>query len=297
MIDTIVDFSIFIPIYTFYENLNINEEGSLIFKEIKNREIFWLASLLEKHIKALLPALGFILVSPIFMSKKAKNLDDNKKMEVIKALTDIISIPFNTNEVKRISHQPISKSKLVVLISLTKEALPPKLKKIYNKILKYINKPFNERKYSELKKILEEIDITFASLKWEDYFEGFVMSEIFKRAFKDVLEKIVYMAYLEHAAGGVSRYIWGRNEVDKEYLRDVRKHEKEILEFLGTKMYIDGHPELIFELGLEYTMYYVMYLVMLISSIINSVTNSVNSIINSIITFVNSLGKNSISLQ
>jgi len=297
MIDTIVDFSTFVPIYTFYENLNINEEGSLIFKEIKNREIFWLASLLEKHTKALLPAFGFILTSPIFMSKKAKNLDDNKKMEIVKALTDIISIPFNTNEVKRIAHQPIFKSKLVVLISLTKEFLPPKLKKIYNKILKYINKPFNERRYSELKKILEEIDITFASLEWENYFKGFVTDEIFKRAFKDMLEKIVYMAYLEHAAGGVPRYIWGRNEVDKEYLRDVRKHEKEILEFIGRKMYKDGHPELIFELGLEYTMYYVMYLVMLISSIINSVINSINSIINSVITFVNSLGKNSISLQ
>jgi len=146
MRDTIADtnFSISISIYI-YTTLQYKEEKCLICKEIKNREIFLHASSLEQHIKALLPAFGAILAIFAFTSKKAKNLDNNKQMEISKALIDIVLIPFDKDEVKKISHQPVSKSKLVELISLTKEFLPDELKKIYDEILNHINKPYNKR--------------------------------------------------------------------------------------------------------------------------------------------------------
>jgi len=79
MIDKDGNFLIFISIYisnilryNVFENLDMNEEKCLICKEIKSREIFWPASSLEKLTKALLPAFGVILVSPVFMSKKQK---------------------------------------------------------------------------------------------------------------------------------------------------------------------------------------------------------------------------------
>jgi len=54
----------------------------------------------------------------------------------------------------------------------------------------------------------------------------------FNIVFNDVLEKILYMLYLEHAAGGVARYIAGRKEADERYLSNVREYQKQILEFL-----------------------------------------------------------------
>jgi len=89
---------------TYLLHYNVKKE-CLICKEIKNREIFLHASSLEKHIKALLPVFGAILTISAFMSKKAKNLDNNKQMEISKALIDIASIPFDKDEVKKISHQ------------------------------------------------------------------------------------------------------------------------------------------------------------------------------------------------
>ena len=132
MKNPVADFSVFNGIHNTFENLDINEEECIICEEIKNREIFWLASSLEKLTKALLPAFGVILVGPVFMSKKQKNLDNNKKMEIGEALTNIILIPFDNNEAKRIWNQAVSKSKLVDLINLKKEILKDKLKKIYN---------------------------------------------------------------------------------------------------------------------------------------------------------------------
>jgi len=81
------------------------------------------------------------------------------------------------------------------LIGFTKEFLPDKLKKIHNKILNYINKPYNKRRYNELKNIIEEINNTFASLKWEDYFEGFVTDKTFIRLFKDLRENSLYSLF------------------------------------------------------------------------------------------------------
>jgi len=95
---------------------------------------------------------------------------------------------------------------------------------------------------------------------------------MFKRLYKDVLEKIVYMSYLELAAGSVPRYSWGRSKDDEEYLSDVREHEKEILKFLEKKTRIekstnnyselndklDRIPEIVFEFVFEYIIYFTM---------------------------------------
>ena len=54
----------------------------------------------------------------------------------------------------------------------------------------------------------------------------------FNIMFNDVLRKILNMLYLEHAAGGVTRYRVGRDEADERYLSNVRDHQKQVFEFL-----------------------------------------------------------------
>jgi len=216
-------------------------------KEMENIKIFLLAFSTEIFTKALLPLFGLLVLFPLFLFNKIEDLisKPNLMMDIGNLLRKIILTPFDEEELRRLGHKPISRSGLKELMYYVEKLLPPKIRRVYAKILDYAKLDPEKRTYEELKRIKEEIIKVFASLKFDDFLQGFIKEiyqidpvtitnsiNAFNIIFNDILEKILYMLYLEHAAGSVSRYSVGRSEFDEKYLSNVKDYQKEIFEFL-----------------------------------------------------------------
>jgi len=234
-------------------------ERNLTSKGKENRKIFHLASSAEKFSKALLSIYGLTVVFPLFMFNKLEDLRDKQDlvMKIREVLTKVVLTPFDEEELRRLGHKPISQSELKDLMYYTEKFLPKELRKVYAKVIDYINLDLKMRTYDELKSIMDEVDKAFSSFKLKDFFRGLVADMYktdptavvdliisFNTVFNDVLKKILYMLYLEHAAGGVTRYRVGRDEADERYLNNVRDHQKQIFEFLeGERVILEGLAE------------------------------------------------------
>jgi len=110
----------------------------------------------------------------------------------------------------------------------TEKLLPKELRKVYSRAIGYMNLDLKERTFDELKSIIDEVDKAFNSFRLKDFFRGLVTDmykedpiavidivSSFNIMFNDVLRKILYTLYLEHAAGGVTRYSVGRDKADE----------------------------------------------------------------------------------
>jgi len=206
-------------------------------------EIFHLASSFEKFTKALLPFIGTMITFPSFAAS-----NQHIAINAAKILQRIDLIPLDEKELKKLRHQPISKSKeLRELIISTGDLLRPELRIIYDKLLNYMSLDPKTRSYKELENIIKEIDRTFKSFEVRIFLER-TKAEISKtpqieaedvqfiaELFKNALEIMAYMLYLEHAAGSVTRYSVGRDNPDERYLSDIREHKRQILDFIVDK--------------------------------------------------------------
>jgi len=193
------------------------------------------------------------------MFNKLEDLREKQDLmtKISEVLTKVILTPFDEEELRRLGHKPISQSELKELMYYTEKLLPEELRKVYAKVIDYINLDLRMRTYDELKSIMDEVDKAFNSFKVKDLFRGLVADMYktdpiavvdlivsFNTVFNDVLKKILYTLYLEHAAGGVTRYSMGRNEADNRYLSNVRDHQKQIFEFLeGERVILEGLSE------------------------------------------------------
>jgi len=222
-------------------------ERNLTSKEKEDRKIFHLASSAEKFSKALLSIYGLTVVFPLFVFNKLEDLRDKQDlmMKIGELLKKIILTPFDEDELRRLGHKPISKSELKELMYYTEKLLPEELRKVYSRVIDYMNLDLKERTYEELKSIMDEVDKTFKSFRLKDFFRGLVADMYrtdptaaidlivsFNTIFNDVLKKILYTLYLEHAAGGVTRYRVGRDKADERYLNNIKEHQRQVLEFL-----------------------------------------------------------------
>jgi len=222
-------------------------ERNLTSKRKEERKIFHLASSAEKFSKALLSIYGLTVVFPLFMFNKLEYLMDKQELlaKIGELLRETVLTPFDEEELRRLGHKPISQSELKELMYYTEKLLPEELRKVYAKVIDYINLDLKERTYDELKSIMDEVDKAFKSFKMKDFFRGLVADMYktdptavidivasFNMMFNDVLRKILYTLYLEHAAGGVTRYRVGRDKADEKYLSNVRDHQKQVFEFL-----------------------------------------------------------------
>jgi len=222
-------------------------EKNLTRKGKENIKIFHLASLAEKFSKALLSIYGLTVVFPLFMFNKLEDLREKQDLvaKIAELLRKIVLTPFDEDELKRLGHKPISQSELKELMYYTEKLLPEELRKVYSWVINYINLDLKMRTYDELNSVMDEVDKAFKSFKLKDFFRGFIADMYktdptavidivtsFNIMFNDVLRKILYTLYLEHAAGGITRYSVGRDKADEQYLSNVKDHQKQVFEFL-----------------------------------------------------------------
>jgi len=222
-------------------------ERNLTRKGKENIKIFLLTSSVEKFSKALLSIYGLTVVFPLFVFNKLEDLMDKQELviKIGELLRKIVLTSFDEDELKRLGHKPISQSELKDLMYYTEKFLQKELRKVYARIINYMKLNPKMRTFEDLKNIMEDVNKTFISFKLEDIPEESIIRSLekdlieitdlmvtFNIVFNDVLEKILYMLYLEHAAGGVARYRVGRDEADERYLSNVREYQKQILEFL-----------------------------------------------------------------
>ena len=222
-------------------------ERNLTSKEKENRKIFHLASSAEKFSKALLSIYGLTVVFPLFIFNKLEDLKDKQDLlaKIGELLRKVVLTPFDEEELRRLAHKPISQSELKELMYYTEKLLPEELRKVYSRVINYINLDLKRRTYEELESIMDEVDKAFSFFKLKDFFRGLIADMYktdptavvdlivsFNTIFNDVLKKILYMLYLEHAAGGVARYSVGRDKADEQYLNNIKEHQKQIFKFL-----------------------------------------------------------------
>jgi len=181
------------------------------------------------------------------MFNKLENLIDKQELviKIGELLRKIFLTSFDEEELKKLGHKPISQSELKELMYYTEKSLSNELKKVYAIIINYMKLDPKMRTFEDLRNIMNDVNKTFISFNLENIPEESVIRNLekdsikiinlmvtFNIVFNDVLEKILYMLYLEHAAGGVTRYRAGRTEADERYLSNVREYQKQILEFL-----------------------------------------------------------------
>jgi len=243
-------------------------ERNLTRKGKENIKISHLASSAERFSKALLSIYGLTVVFPLFIFNKLEDLMDKQElvMKIGELLRKIVLTSFDEEELKRLGHKPISQSELKELMYYTEKLLPKELRRVYARIINYMKLNPKMRTFEYLKNIMDEVNMTFISFKLENNPEESTIRNLkkdpveirdlvvtFTIVFNDVLEKILYMLYLEHAAGGVARYRVGRDEADERYLSNVREYQKQILEFLrreGTTLEgLASNPEFNYELN------------------------------------------------
>lgn len=222
-------------------------ESNLTSRGKENRKIFFLASSAEKFSKALLSIYGLTVVFPLFIFNKLEDLREKQDLvaKIGELLRKIVLTTFDEDELKRLGHKPISQSELKELMYYTEKLLPEELRKFYSRVIDYINLDLKMRTYDELNSVMDEVDKVFSSFKLKDFFRGLI-TDIYKTdptavvdivtsfniMFNDVLKKILYTLYLEHASGGVTRYSMGRDKADEQYLSNVRDHQKQVFGFL-----------------------------------------------------------------
>jgi len=223
-------------------------------KEKENRMLFCLASSAEKFTKALLPLfiLGIKETISLFVrledilndSCKSSSLDD-----IIGKANLIMLMAFNVNTLKKIGHEPISSLELGKLLESIKELLPNNLvslRVVFGEIIQYMRKNPNERRYDDMEKIIDKINSVLDPSNLKGYVVDMIVKvyenknpnllddaiNAYTYALKNVSKEILYMLYLEHAAGSITRYSVGREDADEEYLEDLRGHKGQIFEFL-----------------------------------------------------------------
>ena len=222
----------------------IGKDKIEVMSDTEDLEIFHLASSFEKFTKALLPFIGTMIAFPSFVAS-----DQDVAINAAKILQRIDLIPLDEKKLKKLSHKPISKSEeLKELMISTKELLPLELRMVYDKLLNYMSLAPKTRVYEELENIIKEIDRIFRSLEVKIFLERTKMkiskTQLIKaedvlittELYKNALEIMAYMLYLEHAAGSVTRYGVGRDDIDERYLSDVREHKRQILDFIVDKL-------------------------------------------------------------
>jgi len=252
-------------------------KNNITSKEKENRMLFCLASSAEKFTKALSPIYALTIIYPLFLFVSSgdwisesdlvkEEIDESKSVKKCFDLYNTILLAsFDENKLKVTKHRPISNSELKELIECVEKFLPRELKDVYDKMIKYIRKKQNKRRYKDIESFMKEINNTVDSFNFENELKKGLLvgmyntnQELLKdiaknyiSALRKVSEAILYMLYLEHAAGSVARYSVGRNEKDKKYLEDLRQYEDQIFKFLEDKKESLEKSKTIFDLKIS----------------------------------------------
>jgi len=224
-------------------------------KEKENRMLFCLASSAEKFTKALLPlfileireTINLFVLGDILVDVDAYKL--SLLGSIVEKANLIMLMAFNANKLKKIGHEPISNLELDELLEDIKKLLPSNsisLHEVFDEIIQYMQKEPNERRYDELRKITDKINSVLDPSNLKNYVDE-AIAKVYKNkdpnlldkainaytyTLKNVLKEILYMLYLEYAAGSITRYSVGREDADEKYLEDLRRHKDKIFEFL-----------------------------------------------------------------
>jgi len=261
-----------------YDRLQNKAEEVKDVRSLEEKKMFSIARAYEAFSKALLSTYGTIILIPvaIFSVNSNANLRFPRHLQRIEnSFRELIRQGTSPKVIKKkLGHDPVGGSKIVELLRASSELLnelgQTELKKLFDDINRFIEKPPKDRNYKELQDLRKKITVSFTLRELSNEVTSLLeecllsypeesaeycqaLSEKDKKVLKILLDKpylldqilsimdlgvyelldtLLYTAYLAHAASGIAAYSEGREDVDEKYLEELRDHQKEMLDNL-----------------------------------------------------------------
>lgn len=199
----------------------------------------------ENFVKAMLFIYASIFVLPVAFLAIIKNIDIMPELKELEfELKNLVEDYTDKEKLKRkLSHYPVSKSHLHVVIKISAEVLKKlgakDLAKTYEKISKILSSK-DAISYNELKEVrlsisntgfIKEIYFSLKNTDMEDRYKVDMSLSILDIGAQSLLDFLLYAKYLE-IASTKGQYPASLSEEEEEKLSEIAEHQKEIMDVM-----------------------------------------------------------------